>query len=637
MRPRRDPVPRARDAWVWLGGIALLGVLGGGVTAAAVALWERIDIRQLVPQLTAAAPGQLPVAEPPAAAARDPGTFEAVLFVSARNAAFFPDSSYHDAALESWRDVVLGAGGVVREAATAAELAAVGPDAVLVLAEAPCLSTGEMAAVRAHLRAGGGVVSNWAVGARDERCEWRGWGTVAELTGAEDVREIPARDGLFLTVPGGVGLSAGLDPGTRIELRPDPSIALWLTGPRVYWSDWALNPAPDESGGGADGAAVVWRTPEGGRSAWFGLRLSQAVTESDSLRLRRLVQNGILWAAGTTTAAPAPWPGARRSALVFAFDVEDQARSALDVAAVLREQRLPASFYAVSQIVEGDAELAETLAATGEVGSQTSDHTPLLGLTPQDQRFRLRRSWDDIESWAGTGPAGLHPPEETFDESTLEAWRLAGGTYVLAHNEARSASPEMHRTPEGLVVLLPRLLKDDYNLIVQDRVIRASVLAQALVADTRKLHAIGGLAIVAGHSQIMRAGPRLDAIRAVAEDARAEGDWWIAPAADVAAWWSARSRTRLSFVPRREPGFLGEALAPAPVSDVLVTAPDDDGVRDLWVDVVLPRGPAGMVPLVDGEPVGFETTGWGMRVPIPELSAADTARISFLVEVARGR
>jgi peptidoglycan/xylan/chitin deacetylase (PgdA/CDA1 family) len=633
MRPRRDPVPRARDSWIWLGGIALLGVLGAGVTAAAVVLWENIDIRQLVPSLTAAAPGRIPLPEPAQPAAREPGTFGAVVFSSSRNGTFFPDPSFYAAALEAWRDAVREAGGVVREATSGAELREVGPGDVIVLVEAPCLSSGEIAAVHAHLRAGGGVVTNWAVGARDEACAWRGWSTVAELTGAEDVREVAERDGLFLTVPGGVALSAGMDPGTRIELRPDPAIALRVSGPRVYWSDWALNPAPDESGGGADAAATAWRTPEGGRVAWFGLRLGQAVGPSDSLRLQRLVQNGVLWAAGTPSATTGAWPDGERAALVFAFDVEDQPRSALDVAAVMRDEALPATFFAVSQLVQDDAELATTLATIGEVGTQTSDHTPLLGLTPQDQRFRLRRAWSDVEAWTGAGPAGLHPPEETFDQATLEAWQLAGGTYLVANNQARSASPEVHRSDEGAVVLLPRISRDDYNLIVQDRVIRASVLAQAFVADTRKLHAIGGLAVVAGHSQIMRAGPRLDAIRAVAAATREQGGWWIARGGDVADWWSARSEVRLTFVARQETPYLGEALEPAAVSDILVAAPGERGVSGLWIDVVLPRGSSTTLPLVDGEPVQFEAADWGLRVPVRDLAAADTARISFAVVV----
>jgi peptidoglycan/xylan/chitin deacetylase (PgdA/CDA1 family) len=635
MRPRRDPVPRARDAWVWLGGIALLGVIGGGVTAAAVALWENIDIRQLVPQLAAAAPGRIPIAEPPPAAPHDGQSFDAVVFNSARNQAFFPDDGYYEGALEAWRSLARGVGGVVREAGTAAQLRDADADDVLVLVEAPCLSGDELAAVRAHLRAGGGVVANWAVGARDEECEWLGWDNVAELTGAEDVRELPSRDALFLTVPGGVPLSVGLDAGSRIELRPDPSLALRVSGPRVYWSDWALNPAPDEDGAGADVAAVAIRRETGGRIAWFGLRHDQAVTATDGLRLQRLFENGILWAAGAARATPAAWPGAQRAALVFTLDVEDEYRNATAMADLLRERGVSGSFFVVSQLVSSDAALASALTRAGEVGSQTSDHAPVAGLTAQDQRFRLRRAWTEVEEWTGVAPSGLHPPEETFDTLTLEAWQLAGGGYIVATNEARSASPEVHTTPGGSVVLLPRILRDDYNLIVQERVMRSASLERAFLSDIHKMHAIGGLAIVAGHTQIMRPGARLAAVGAVADSARAQGDWWIARADEVADWWLARARTRVTFVPR-ETLDLGEELAPTPISDILVEAPMDRGVDGLWVDVVLPHGSASVLPLVDGRSVDFAATDWGVRVPVPLLPPGGTARISLVTLAAEG-
>jgi len=640
MRPKRDPVPRAKDAWVWLGGIALLGVLGAGVTAAAVALWERIDIRQLVPQLVAAAPSRLPIAEPPAPAAREEGTFGAVVFVSPRNEAFFPEPGYYAAALAGWRSLAAEVGGAVRDATSVDELRRVSPGDVLVLVEAPCLSGEEVEAVRGHLRAGGGVVANWALGARDEACAWVGWQTVTELTGAEDVRELPARQGLFMTLPGGVPLAAGLDPGARVELRPDPSLALRVPGPRVYWSDWALNPAPDEEGGGADAAAVTARTPEGGRIAWFGFRQGQAVTPTDSLRLRRMFENGFLWAAGRATAVPATWPEAERAALMITLDVEDQAANAGPMANMLRERDIPATFYVVSQLVQSDSALARTLSAAGEVGSQTTDHAPLFGLTTQDQRFRLRRSWGEVEAWTGVPPAGLHPPEETFDANTIEAWQLAGGQYIVASNDGRSASPEIHPTSDGSVVLLPRILRDDYNLIVQERVIRAASLERELVDDVRKMHAIGGLAIVASHTQIMRPGPRPAAVAAVVDSARAQGDWWMARGADVAEWWLARSSVRLTFVPPEASAYLGDELEPAPVPDVLVQAAPDRGIADLWIDLVLPRASESMRPLVNATTVDFEATDWGMRVPVPALAPGGTARISLVQavgEAATGR
>jgi hypothetical protein len=203
MRPKRDLVPRAKDSWVWLGGLALLGILGGGVTVAAVLLWENIDIRQLVPQLAAPA---LPVPAPelPRDAARDVRSFEAIVFSSPRNQAYFPDPAYYRNALDAWSELVQNSGGNVRRVADADGLRSLRPQDLLVLVESPCLSLPEVAAVRAHLNAGGGVVSNWAVGVRGADCEWAGWQTILDFTGAEDVREIPPREGLFLTIPAAV-------------------------------------------------------------------------------------------------------------------------------------------------------------------------------------------------------------------------------------------------------------------------------------------------------------------------------------------------------------------------------------------------------------------------------------------------
>jgi len=42
MREKRDPVPRAKEAWWWLGGLMTLGLLGAGVVAAGVLLWENM-------------------------------------------------------------------------------------------------------------------------------------------------------------------------------------------------------------------------------------------------------------------------------------------------------------------------------------------------------------------------------------------------------------------------------------------------------------------------------------------------------------------------------------------------------------------------------------------------------------------
>jgi peptidoglycan/xylan/chitin deacetylase (PgdA/CDA1 family) len=639
MRPKRDVVPRAERAWNWLGGIFLLGLVGAGVAAAAVVLWENVDIRRISPDLAVASGIATTEPEPAAAAARRGAGFEAVVLVSPRNASFFPDPAFYPGEIAAWQDLLAGMGATTRTVTDADGLAAIAPSDVLVVPHAACLSVDELAAIEAHLQEGGGVLATWAIGARDEACEWTGWQTVAGLTGAEDVREIPGGESLYLSVPGGVALSPGLDPGTRIEVVPDASLALRVSGPRVYWSDWALNPRVDESGGGADVAAVATWSPLGGRISWMGFRLGQAATPADSTRLSLMARNAVAWVAGEPTAAIAPWPGARRSATVFVLDVEAEPENATATADMLRARGVPGTFFVVSGLVDELGSLAATLVNSGEVGSQTVDHAPLVDRTAQDQRARLRRSAADLRSWAGVAPVGLHPPREAFDSVTIDAWQQAGGSYLVASNERRSASPELHRSESGTLVLLPRVLKDDYNIIVQDRVLRAEGLRDALLAEAEKAHAVGGLGIVAGHTQILRPGARVEALAEVVDSIAADEDRWVATGREVASWWRARNATRISFDPPYPAGdvppapTLGPGVEPAStaLSDLFVTAPGGTPLGGLWVDVVVAEVPAEIVPLVNGEPVDFEMTRWGLRIPVGDLDAGETRRISFVL------
>ncbi len=648
MPHRREPVPRARHMGHWLGGILLLGILGGGVVAAAMLLWENLDVRQLAPTLVAS-PTRLPEPLDPGPPAIRSSVFSVVLLNSPRNAAFFPDQGYYSTTVARWRGMIGDLGGELREVGSFEDLEGIDSTNVLIVPEAPCLSQRELEAVLAHVDGGGSLVFEGALGVRDESCEWRGWGPVRALTGALDLRELGVTgEGLFLTVPAGTPLSAGLDPGTRIELLPEPSLALSSTGPRVFWSDWALNPTA-AGGGDADAAATAAIMDGGGRLAWFGFRVTRAATPRDSVRLERLVGNGILWAAGIPSAAPAPWPGGKQAALVVAQDVEAEYETAAALAGVLVEENLPGTFFAVSGLVSGDRPLAEALAAAGEIGSHTSDHLPLVGLSYRDQAVRLRRSQSELREWSGSEVVGLRPPEESFDTNTIRAWHEAGGAYLMAVNQGRSASPEIHAWQDRTLVVIPRLMKDDYNVFVQEGAIRTERLTEAFLEGVRKLRTLGGLATVDMHTQIVGDGRRLDAVRAVAAEVRSNGDWWAATAGDVAGWWEARSEVRISYIrpeypegtgaedPTGDPAFGdsldagldGGGVATHPAMEFLVESPRDLTGTDLWIEVLLPEGVGDLKPFVDGVPVPFRSTDWGIKVPVGALEAGASRILSL--------
>jgi len=393
-------------------------------------------------------------------------------------------------------------------------------------------------------------------------------------------------------------------------------------------------------------------TDGGGRTAWFGFQLSHVATPFDSARLDRLVGNGILWAAGLPLASVAPWPDGKRAALILTEDVEAEFQNASALATLVEEMALPGTFYVVSQLVSKDPQLADALSSAGEVGSHSPDHAPLAGLTLKDQQVRLRQSAGEIRGWTGTEPTGLRPPEETFDQNTLRAWRDAGGRYVLAVNQARSGSPEVYRVDGEPLVLLPRLLKDDYNVFVQDGAVRTHRLAEAFLMGMEKMRSVGGLAVISVHTQIVGSGGRLGAIRVVGDTAKSQGDWWITRADEAADWWGRRASVRVCFAEPEEaeagetppteravaesavqPVEEGRSLTSAALStgepEIVVRAPGDASIQGLWVDVVLPKGREDLAPFIEGAPVSFSATEVGIRVPVGNLEAGETRRITF--------
>jgi hypothetical protein len=265
----------------------------------------------------------------------------------------------------------------------------------------------------------------------------------------------------------------------------------------------------------------------------------------------------------------------------------------------------------------------------------------------------LEQGWREVRDWTGTGPEGLRPPEEVFDSNTLRAWQEAGGSYVLAMNQARSASPEVYRLDGGPLVLLPRLLKDDYNVFVQDGAVRVDRLKEAFLGGMEKIRSVGGLAVVTVHTQIVGTGTRLDAIRTVGDTAKAQGDWWIARAGEVAGWWKERASVRVSFgepegaepTSASDPATAAEkrladgsvpldnglpSVSPGAALQILVEAPADAKIHGLWVDVVIPDGMDGLTPFIGGLPVSYSATEVGIRVPVGNLEAGETRSISFL-------
>jgi peptidoglycan/xylan/chitin deacetylase (PgdA/CDA1 family) len=615
MTPRRDPVPRARRPWSWLGGILVLGLLAAGLAATAVLLWEHVDM-QAITRSPVRVATHLPEPVPPAPAARPATGFDAYVYRSEASAGFFPDDAYHPSLVERWVELVGEVGGRVVEIRSAQEVEALGGEGVVVAPTAICLDQREVDALLAHAHDGGGLLITWATGARDGRCEWRGWQALRDLTASLDVRQVEERPGMYLTVPAGLPLSHGIEPAARVELRWDAQVALATRGPRVYWSDWAMNPAPTQGTDAVDVAAHLHATDRGGRVVWFGFNGDEAVGPLDRVRAATLLRNGIAWAAGIPSAEILPWPGGRRAAVAVVQEVGWEFENSGNLARLARARGVPVTFFVASRLALDHPGKGEVLAGAGELGSRSSDDRALAGLPYGEQRERLDRSFTQIQAWAGETARGLRPPTERFDGGTLRAWRSLGGTYLVGVSNGRTGSPEVHETPAGPVVVLPRVIKDDYNVLVQDRAPGREALARELVHGLHKMRSLGGLALLTTHTQLTGSPRHVDVLGPVLDTIQADGDWWPVTGGELADWALARRASSVSVGSWREDGI-----------EVEVRAPEGREMDEAWLEIALPGGADDWEPRVAGIPTEFARTPWGIAVPLGFIPAGEARRI----------
>lgn len=317
--------------------------------------------------------------------------------------------------------------------------------------------------------------------------------------------------------------------------------------------------------------AVAHRRLGRGRAVWLDFE-PVAVVPPSRATAQRLLRNAVFWAGRRPLAQADLWPGGARVAALFALDTEDQFQNALLAAQILRELDVPLTFFCVSDLARRHSATLARLAQAGEIASHTDDHTVLAGLPQAAQRRHLAASAAALEELSGQRIAGFRPPEERVDGHTFAAAVQAGFEYVAGYTEKDRAEPIV---ASGGLVVLPRIPRDDYDLLVKHGLATEPALIQAVARDLAQLRRSGGLYFFSFHTQNMDHPALRTALRYLLE-ATSGSDTWRAPARTIASWW----RERAGVSVRAE-------LVTGARARLRVTA--RRAVRSIGVTVYLPR------------------------------------------------
>ena len=536
-------------------------------------------------------------------AARLPEPVRVTLVRDPASVAYYDDTTAYDRELARWREELEATGATVTVRAPSALVSTREP---LIVPAAPCLSADTRRAITDAATSGRGVALTWMTGTRDGGCRAVGWGFLADVTGAGRIDTMPSGVDTYVVPGAATPLGIALPPGARLSLMRANHVALRTSRRDVRYADEFLNPA------GADtllDAAVARGVRP--RVAYVGFTLGTVVDNAWNRGLARLlVRNVAAHVAGVPLAAPDAWPGGHEAAAVIAQDVEDQFVNASATLDTLRALRVPATFYVVSSLARQHDDLTRDLARYGELGTHTSDHRRLGGAPAADQLRRLQLTQSELRELAGSAVAGLRPPEEQFDLATMEAWRAAGGRYVFAANNGRSASPELVRVDGSPMVLMARAGNDDYLTVQRAGGSDPARLAADQLEAWAKVRDLGGLFIMSYHSNMLARKPTVAAIGHIARGLRADTLGWLTTGDSVAQWWLARHAVRTTVTTSGETAEVrvhntGAGALPAftvqlalPDGRIPVASPDVHARRDGTRHVRVPRLGAGAVHVV---------------------------------------
>jgi hypothetical protein len=527
-------------------------------------------------------------------------------------AEFYPSPATLDSIVRSWRDILVAVGADARIVGSERVLAETSADVLLVPAS-PCLTVATREAIDRAGARGQGLVVTGAPGTHDAGCREIGYGLVVALTGAARVAVIGDRPIVYVTVPHGGPLTAGIPPGARIDVRPGTQIALRGGARDAVYSGYDLRPAPAGDRPLLDGA-LAHSEFQGARVVHWGFELRDVVSRpwNDAL-LQLLVRNSVAWAAGTPIAEVEPWPGGRQAAVLVAQDVDERFTNARLAADSLRAAGVPGTFFVVSGVADRHRRLVEGLEQAGEVGSHADDRRLLGGSPVEEQDARLRATQRHLTGLIGRLVAGLRPPREQFDQATMLTWLDAGGEYLFGPNGARSVAPELLPVGADTLVLIPRTAADDIT-VLEGSGGNARVAEGWFSDELAHVRALGGVYTLSYHSHLLSSRPHVPILARLARGFAADSTLWVATGADIAAWW--RDRAALDLEVER-PGARALRLTVHnrggwTVSDAVVRLTLPPGLRAAAADAELLPGEAAVA-----------------RVLLPTLDPAGTVTVEL--------
>jgi len=475
-------------------------------------------------------------------------------------------------------------------------------------------------AIHRGLDTGKGVVFVGPAGVRDADANWIGWNRFHSIMGSSNLREFSGPETMFLVASGMGPIGTASMAGHRISfLQRDGQWGIAGLPGAAYWADYDRKAFPVDEVFHA--AAVGTRGT--GRFAWVGFDPDLAAEGHDNQdAFDRLVADLVTWSLSVPATEVALYPGSKPNALLIAMDTEWQFENAVYLGDLLQSRGLRGGFMCVNEWAAENADLVRNLAEYHDIGSHSEDHSVFVGQPLRTQITRLRQSADGLAELSGQQILGFRPPEERYDDLTLDALAETGFTYILGGEASAVGLPVLLETSAAdssePLVLIPRIQRDDLYLVNQEN-LSDDELADGWRRDWETVRRHRGIHYVSVHSTWVT-GPEKAELLGRFLDQVPVDEIWVPGPNGLASWWRNRANIGTGLQDTADRG-----------ARLTIRNEGTEGVEDIGVWAVFEGNPRSVLLTQDGVRVSGPDDRGVYLFLVDRLDAGET--LNFTVQL----
>jgi len=303
----------------------------------------------------------------------------------------------------------------------------------------------------------------------------------------------------------------------------------------------AISMLPDGLPGGFSVSRLHAKSFSNGRFIWMDFlpNLNSVNNKGNANIYEQVMSNIVRYIDDKEYQSIATWPKGKKSAAYLAVEAT---KNSIDFQRLLnssKNQKIPLTSFLSSQFTFENRDTSSILADIGEIGCMTHRQDVLSRYSMLDQTKRMAHCKKVIKRVLGEDVNGLRPPQESFNQNTLNSLINSGLHYIFAAQTTDSRLPQISESQTGdRFVRIPRLSSDGF-LLWGTLELNNDAALKRLIDEFDWTQNSGGLFGFTFNSNQITSLQRASVITSLSRVIN-QNDTYFSTLGDLADWWLIR-------------------------------------------------------------------------------------------------